>query len=118
MAPKKPMTRAPAVKKPKAKTADPRVARVLAHAEANRKARQEIALPDDLTDLSGIDLTGANLGSADLGSADLTRAKLTGADLSDADLTGALLVGADFTGALLDGVKGLPRQNSRSRRSR
>ncbi|MBM3939242.1 MAG: pentapeptide repeat-containing protein [Sphingomonadales bacterium] len=111
MAPKKPMTRAPAVKKPKAKTADPRVARVLAHAEANRKAGQEeIALPDDLTDLSGIDLSNADLSGAYLSGIDLRNANLAGANLQRAYLSGAdfyvaKLIGADLRGADLSDAK-------------
>jgi len=106
------MTRAPAVKKHKVNPGlpDPRVARVLAHAEAIREAWQVIDLPNDLRDLSGINLSGANLSyiwlnGADLRDADLRRADLIRANLSGADLTGAILFRAEIRFAPLNGAK-------------
>jgi len=86
-----------------ANMSDPRVPRVLSHAEECKEAVENEwfipPLPDELKDLSGIDLTGADLSGANLNGADLRDAKLT-----VANLTGANLSGADLTGALLSGV--------------
>jgi len=97
---------------------DPRVPRVLAHAEYCREAfRQGVNRPfllDNLKDLSHIDLSDANLARANLTNADLTDANLTSAELHYVDLTGANLrgargydanlTGADLTGANLTGA--------------
>jgi len=82
---------------------DPRVPRVLAHAEYCREAfRQGVNRPfllDNLKDLSHIDLSDANLARANLTNADLTDANLTSADLTGANLTGANFTDASFFGA-------------------
>jgi uncharacterized protein YjbI with pentapeptide repeats len=87
---------------------DPRVPRVLSHAEECRVAEAEKSqiplLPSDLKDLSDINLIGENLKTTNLIGADLTGAKLGGANLEDADLTDANLTGAVLTRTNLKGA--------------
>jgi len=87
-----------------ANMSDPRVPRVLAHAEACLKTEwgtKKPSLPDDLKDLSGIDLSNTRLQRTNFSGANLRDANFTGAYLDNADFTGADLAGAEFKDAHL-----------------